>query len=167
MSLGCALVILGSKGQGHNALITENGLCQISFPLHLFSGNFIQRLPMSRGCALLISRWKGQRSRSQCIDNWKWFMSWRMCPIDLVSKGRGHNALITENGLYRIIYFPSHLSSWNFICRLSVSRGCALLILGSKGQSSMSQCIDNELITENGLCGIIVFSLHLSTWNFI
>ena len=29
MILGCAFNDLGSKGQGHNALITENGLCCI------------------------------------------------------------------------------------------------------------------------------------------
>ena len=37
----------------------------------------------------------------------------KMCPIDLGSKVKvqGHNALITENGLCRIIAFPLHLSS--------------------------------------------------------
>ena len=41
------------EGQGHNALITENGICCINaFPLHLSSLNFIQKLPMSQGCAL-------------------------------------------------------------------------------------------------------------------
>ena len=29
---------------------------------------------MSRGCALLILRSKGQRSRLQCIDKWKWLI---------------------------------------------------------------------------------------------
>ena len=88
----------------------------ISFPLHLSSWNFTHRLPMSRGYALLILGSKGQRSRSQCIDYRKRFMS--------------HN------------FFPLHLSSWNFTHRLPMSRGCALFILGSKGQRSRSQCID-------------------------
>ena len=59
--------------------------------------------------------------------------SW-MCPIDFGVKGQSHNALITENGLCRIISFPLHLSSWNFIHRLPMSGGCVLWVLGSKGQ---------------------------------
>ena len=103
MSRRCALGISGSKGQGHNALITENGLCHIiPFHLHLLSWNFKQRLPTTRRSALSILGSKDQRSRSQCIYNWKWFMShnsfpftpiimklltktpheWRMCPKD-------------------------------------------------------------------------------------
>ena len=30
---------------------------------------------MSRGCALWMSESKGQRSRSQCSDYWKWFLA--------------------------------------------------------------------------------------------
>ena len=65
------------KGQGHNALITENGLFRITaFPLLWSSWNFIQRHPMNPGCAFfLILESKGQRSRSQCYDHWKWFLS--------------------------------------------------------------------------------------------
>ena len=70
------------KGQGHNALITENGLCFIiAFLVHLSSWNFIQRLLISRKCALWISGSKGQRSRSKCINNWKWFMSRNSFPF--------------------------------------------------------------------------------------
>ena len=129
------------KGQGHNALIIGNGLCRIiSFPLHLSSWNFTHRLPMSRGCALFILGSKGQRSRSQCIDCRKRFMSHnfflftpiimklhtqtphesRMLPYLFWGqkvKGQGHNALIIGNGLCRIISFPLHLLSWNFTHR--------------------------------------------------
>ena len=77
-----------------------------AFPLHLSSWNFTCRLPMSQGCALYILRLKGQRSRSQCINHWKWFPAHncfpftpiimklhmqtpheaRMCPIDFEAK---------------------------------------------------------------------------------
>ena len=85
MSPGCAQWVSGSKCQGHNAVITENGLCRIiSLPLYLSSWNFIQRLPMRWGCALLILGSKGQRSRSQCIDNLKWFMLHNCCPFTFI-----------------------------------------------------------------------------------
>ena len=64
--------------------------------------------------------------------------------------------------IQRIISFPLHISSWNFTHRLPMSWGYALLILGSKGQRSRSQCIDYR----NSLCRIISFLLHLSSWNF-
>ena len=138
---------------------------------------------MRRGCVLLISGSKGQKSRSQCIDNWKWFMfhncfrfyfyhhetSYNKSPwAEDVScwfwgqkvKDQGHNALITENGLCRIIHFPLHLSSRNLIQRLPISRGCALLSFGSKGQRG-----HNSLITENSVCSIVAFPLHISSWN--
>ena len=38
----------------------------------------------------------------------------RKCPMDFRVKGQGHNAMITENGLYCKIAFPFHLSSWNY-----------------------------------------------------
>ena len=103
MSQGCALLILGSKGQGHGLSMFENGFRTITdYVIHLWSWNFIHLLPMSQGCALLILGSKGQRSRSWIIDVWKWFPdhNWlcnppmimklhtlaphesRMCPID-------------------------------------------------------------------------------------
>ena len=49
------------SGQGHSAGISENCFkCITAFPLHLWSHNFTYRLFMSQGCALLISRSKGQ-----------------------------------------------------------------------------------------------------------
>ena len=63
------------KGQGHNARITENGfLCITASPLHLCLWNFTCSLPMSQVCALWTLGSKGQRSRSQCKDYWKWFL---------------------------------------------------------------------------------------------
>ena len=52
--------ILGSKGQGHGTLMTENVFLTITyFVIHLLSRN-IHLLPMSQGCALFISGLKGQ-----------------------------------------------------------------------------------------------------------
>ena len=110
-----------------------------------------QTLHESRMCPMDF--W-GQRSRSQCIYNWKWCMPHnyfaftpiimrldtktrhesRMCPMDFRIQGQGHNALITENSICRIIAFLLLLSSWNFIQRLPMRLGCALLISGSRGQ---------------------------------
>ena len=53
MSQGCALLISRSKGQGHSALISQNGFQHKNvFPLHLWSRNFRHRIPMTQGCAL-------------------------------------------------------------------------------------------------------------------
>ena len=72
----------GVKGQGHNAVITENGFCCIvALSSYLKSWNFTHRLPMSWGCALLMSGSKGQRSRSQCIHYWKWFLAHNCFPF--------------------------------------------------------------------------------------
>ena len=64
-------------------------------------------------------------------------MSRGMCLMGFRVKDQGHNALITENGLCRIIAFPLHLSLWNFIQRLPMSRWCALWISGSKVKVTM------------------------------
>ena len=139
---------------------------------------------MSWERALLISAWKGQRSRSQCIDYWKWFMSHNCFP------------------------FTPFIMKLHTKLRLPMSQGCTLLILGLKGQRSRSQCFDNwkwlmshnsfpfthiimwgntktphesricpmdikvksqghnTLILENGLCLIIDFPLQLTSWYF-
>ena len=93
--------------------------CIIAFPLHLLSWNFIQRLPMSRGCALFISGLRCQRSRLQCIDtcNWKWFMSYNCFPSTPV-----------------IIKLHTKTPLESRICPMD---------FGSKGKRSRSQCIDN------------------------
>ena len=84
-------------------LLFENGFRTITDSIiNLWSWNFIHLLTMSQGCALLILRSKGQRSRSWRMVIWKWFPddNWlcnppmimklhtlaphesRMCPID-------------------------------------------------------------------------------------
>ena len=91
------------KGQGHGALMIENGFWTITDPvINLWSWKFIHLLPMSQGCTLFIFGWKGQRSRSLKTGDWKRFpdQNWlcnppmimklhtlapyesRMCPID-------------------------------------------------------------------------------------
>ena len=84
MSQVCALWNLGSKGQGHNARITENGFWRITAsPLHQSLWNFTCSLPMSQVWTL-------------------WTLG---------SKGQGHNARITENGFKCITASLLHLSS--------------------------------------------------------
>ena len=89
-------------------------------------------------------------------------MSWRCALLIHGSKGQGHNALITKNGICGIIDFPLHLSSWNFTCRLPMSWGCVLLILGSK--RSKVKVTMHWLLKM--VCCIIALPLHLSSWNF-
>ena len=70
------------KGQGHNARITENGFLRITAsPLHLSLWNFTCSLPMSQVWALWTLGSKGQRSRSQCKDYWKWFLAHNCFPF--------------------------------------------------------------------------------------
>ena len=56
--------------------------------------NFTLRLPMSRGCTRLILGSKNQRSRSQCIDYWKWWIS-HSCSLSLNENWwfENHNAV--------------------------------------------------------------------------
>ena len=62
------------KGQGHGAWLFENGFRTITDSvINQWSWNFIHLLTMSQGCALLILRSKGQRSRSWRMVIWKWF----------------------------------------------------------------------------------------------
>ena len=95
-----------------------------------------------------------QRSRSWRMVIWKWFPddNWlcnqpmimklhtlthhesRMCPIDFEVKGQGHGAWLFENGFRTITDSVINQWSWNFIHLLTMSQGCALLILRSKGQ---------------------------------
>ena len=129
------------KGQGHNALIVENGLCRIiSFSLHLSSWNFTHRLPMSRGCALFILGSKGQRSRSQCIDYRKRFMSHDFFPFTPI-----------------IMKLHTQTPHESRICPT---------YLGSKGQRSRSQCIDyrKRFMSHNFfLFTPIIIKLHTQT----
>ena len=53
-------------------------------------------------------------------------------------KGQGHGLSMFENGFRTITDSVINLWSWNFIHLLPMSQGCALLILGSKGQRSRS-----------------------------
>ena len=95
------------KGQGHGAMMIENGFRTITdLAIHLWSWHFIHLLPMSQECALLV--W-GQKVKCQ-----------------------GHGALVIRNDSRTITDSVIHLWSWNFIYLFLMSQGCALLILGSK-----------------------------------
>ena len=123
---------------------------------------------MSQGCALLILRSKGQRSRSWRMVIWKWFPddNWlcnqpmimklhTLTPHEFVGVGGGPVLLqqyfqyaficcpymlplLFENGFRTITDSVINQWSWNFIHLLTMSQVCALLILRSKGQRSRS-----------------------------
>ena len=175
------------KGQGHGAWLFENGFRTITDSIiNLWSWNFIHLLTMSQGCALLILRSKGQRSRSWRMVIWKWFPddNWlcnqpmimklhtlthhesRMCPIDFEVKGQGHGAWLFENGFRTITDSVINLWSWNFIHLLTMSQGCTLLILRSKGQRSRSwrMVIWKWFPDDNWLCNQpMIMKLHTLT----
>ena len=186
---------------------------------------------MSQGCALLILRSKGQRSRSWRMVIWKWFPddNWlcnqpmimklhtltpresRMCPIDfgvkrstvkvmahgylkMVHRNNGCRfefvgvgggpvllqqyfqyaliccpymlPLLFENGFRTITDSVINQWSWNFIHLLTMSQGCALLILRSKGQRSRSwrMVIWKWFPDDNWLCNQpMIMKLHTLT----
>ena len=129
------------KGQGHGAWLFENGFRTITDSvINQWSWNFIHLLTMSQGCALLILRSKGQRSRSWRMVIWKCFRT------------------ITDSVI--------NLWSWNFIHLLTMSQGCALLILRSKGQRSRSwrMVIWKWFPDDNWLCNQpMIMKLHTLT----
>ena len=88
MSQGCALLILGSKGQRSRSwrmVIFENGFRTITDSvINQWSWNFIHLLPMSQGCALLILGSKGQRSRSWRMVIWKWSTEIMVADLNLL-----------------------------------------------------------------------------------
>ena len=82
------------KGQGHNALLTEDGLCWI-----------------------MLSVYTNHRETSHSDSPWVedvpfWFRGQEV-------KGQGQNTWILENVFLAIIAFPLKLTSWNFTQRLS------------------------------------------------
>ena len=71
-----------------------------------------------------------------------------------------------ENGFRTITDSVIHLWSWNFIHLLPMSQGCALLILGSKGQRSRSwrMVIWKWFPDDNWLCNQpMIMKLHTLT----
>ena len=147
MRWGCDLLIWGQKvkGRGHNAWIIENGnLCKIAFSLHISSWNFTHRLLLCRGCGLLICRSKGQRSRSQCIDNLLSLYTFHhetshknpcwveMCSIDFEVKMS--EVRVTMHWLLKMVYVAWLLSLYAFHHETShtlvLSWGCALWFWG-------------------------------------
>ena len=146
---------------------------------------------MSQGCALLILRSKGPRSRSWRMVIWKWFPddNWlcnqpmimklhTLTPHEFVGVVWGPVLLqqyfqyaficcpymlplLFENGFRTITDSVINLWSWNFIHLLTMSQGCALLILRSKGQGH------GAWLFENGFRTITDSVINLWSWNFI
>ena len=89
----------------------------------------------------------------------------RMCHIDFEVKDQGHNALMTENGLRRIIAFSSHLPPWNFTQRLLLSWECAPLILfwGQKVKVTMYWFLNIFLMHNCFSFAPIIMKLHTKT----
>ena len=125
-----------------------------------------------RMCSI-VSGSKGQRSRSQCIDYWKWFMlnncfsftpiimklhiktphEWRMCSSDFGvkrSKVKVTMHWFLKMFFFCIMYFPLQLSvsSWNFTQDSPWVEDESYLLLGQqvKGQGH------NALIPEIIFC---------------
>ena len=136
---------------------------------------------MSWGCALLILGFKGQRSRCQCIDSWKWLfvhncfpftpnimklhkktsLELHMCPIDFRVKRSKLKVTILNSWKYSMSHncFP-FIHKYHKTSHKYAHWGFAILILGSKGQGH------NALFTENGLWCKTAFPLHLQSSNF-
>ena len=151
------------KGQGHKARITENGFWRTTAsPLHWSSWNFTCSLSMSRVWTLWTLGSKGQRSRSQCKDYWRWFQAHNcfpftpilmklhmqsphessMGPMDFKVKGQGHNARITENGFWRITASPFWRITWG------VWIGCRVGYFVPLGQPHSSLFIEKVILSD-------------------
>ena len=170
MSQGCALLILRSKGQRSRSwrmviwkwFPDDNWLCNqpMIMKLHTLTHHESRMRPID---------FEVKRSRSwRMVIFWKWFPddNWlcnqpmimklhTLTPHEFVGVGGGPVLLqqyfqyaficcpymlplLFENGFRTITDSVINLWSWNFIHLLTMSQGCALLILGSKGQRSRS-----------------------------
>ena len=115
MSQGCALLILGSKGQRSRSQCIDHWKW---FMLH----NCFPFTPIIMKLHI------------------KTFHELRMCPLDFgVNRSK---VKVTMYWFLKMVSFLSYLTPWNFTQRLPLSWGCALLILESKGQRSRWQCLD-------------------------
>ena len=111
----------------------------------------------------LGSKGQGHNETSHAVSLWVKYVPYEIKGQKV--KGQGHNARITENGFLRITASPLHLSLWNFTCSFPMSRVWTLWTLGSKGQRSRSQCKDywKRFL---GHTNVTASPLHLSSWNF-
>ena len=168
MSQGCALLILGSKGQRSRSWCMviwkwfpdDNWLCNqpMIMKLHTLTHHESRMRPID---------FEVQRSRS-----WRMVISPppvkpegtiglhsvcpSVCPSVCLSVRHTSFRTITDSVI--------HLWSWNFIHLLPMSQGCALLILGSKGQRSWRMVIWKWFPDDNWLCNQpMIMKLHTLT----
>ena len=96
-------------------LLFENGFRTITDSvINLWSWNFIHLLTMSQGCALLILRSKGQRSRSWRMVIWKWFPddNW-LCNQPMIMKL--HTLTHHESRMRPIDFEVKRSRSWRMV----------------------------------------------------
>ena len=192
MSQGCALLILRSKGQRSRSwrmviwkwFPDDNWLCNqpMIMKLHTLTHHESRMHPidfevrskvkvMAHGYLKMVSR----------IDNWLCNQPMimklhtlthhesRMCPIDFEVKRSKVKVMAhgyCENGFRTITDSVINQWSWNFIHLLTMSQGCALLILRSKGQRSRSwrMVIWKWFPDDNWLCNQpMIMKLHTLT----
>ena len=114
----------GVKGQGHWAwLIVTGFLTIIDSVIKLWSWNFVHLLLMNQGCALLILRSKGQRSRSRRMINCKWFPDYNwLCNQLMIMKLHTHAP--HESRMCSFDFFYLFISYFLFLCpRHKMARG--------------------------------------------
>ena len=117
-------------------------MCISASPLHLSSWNFTGTLPLNQGWALSASGSKVQRSRSQCIDYWKWLMSHncfpftpiimelntkthhesRICPMDV--RVKMSKVKVTMQWLLKMVFGPYCLPFTSAIIKLHAQIPC-------------------------------------------
>ena len=121
------------KGQGHGLSMFENGFRTITDSvINQWSWNFIHLLTMSQGCGQKV---KGQGHGAWLLVPPQVKPEWT---IGLHSVCLSVSLSVRHTSFRTITDSVIHLWSWNFIHLLPMSQGCALLILGSKGQRSRS-----------------------------
>ena len=89
-----------------------------------------------------------------------------VCPSVCLSVSLSVSLSVRHTSFRTITDYVIHLWSWNFIHLLPMSQGCALLILGSKGQRSRSWIIDvwKWFPDHNWLCNQpMIMKLHTLT----
>ena len=105
-----------------------------------------------------VTCWKNLGSVGETGGDYRFALCLSVCPSVCLSVRHTSFRTITD--------YVIHLWSWNFIHLLPMSQGCALLILGSKGQRSRSwrMVIWKWFPDDNWLCNQpMIMKLHTLT----